>query len=102
MPVPMKSSLKKKKFWARERKKIYDKAFEAEKINQLKVKHAKRVKEIQDEAKAKAQWKYGTTRKERMGKRLVKMGKKVEGMQKAIERGQKQLENDLKNMRRYW
>ena len=99
MPIPMNNPWKKRAFWKRERKTIYDKAFEEEKNKQLKQKRDKRVEEIQTKAKQKAYRKYGMTRKEKINHYLKKFNNGVQKMRKEIEVLQEDLENDLRNER---
>lgn len=97
MPVEVNDPWKKRKFWKRERKHIYDKAFEDEKQKQLKLKRERRVKQIQEKAKAKAHRKYGMSKREKAVHVIQKINNGVAKARKEVESLQEDLENDLRN-----
>ena len=101
MPVEMTNPWKKRQFWKRERQTIFNKAYEEEKLKQLKQKREHRVAEIQKKAREKAYRKYGMTNKDKLGYYLQKIRNGVEKARKEIEWMQKDLEEDLNNERFY-
>jgi len=97
MPVPMEGYWKKRKFWKKERRTLYNRAYEEEKFKQLKRKREQREKEIAKKAQEAAYRKYGMTKKEKVADKLTRFQKGVEKARKAVEFIQKDLENDMRN-----
>jgi len=97
MPVPMEGYWKKRTFWKRERKILYNRAYEEEKLKQLMRKRKQREKEIATKAQEDAKRKYGMTRKEKVADKLTRFQKGVDKARKAVEFIQKDLENDMRN-----